>query len=652
MCGIAGFVGGKSLSDEDRRDLINRMCGAIMHRGPDDQGVRVVGDVALGMRRLSIIDVAGGHQPISNEDGSVTIVFNGEIYNYRELRKELAAKGHRFQTLSDTETVVHAYEEYGAECVNYLRGMFAFAIWDERSETLTLARDRVGKKPLHYAVVNGSLIFGSEIKSLLAHPAVKASVNFNAISSYLSFGYISGQATAFQGITKIPPGHILTFRNSQISLCQYWDFNYGGISGTVSDEKEREYIAQLRELLTESVRLRLVGEVPLGAFLSGGIDSSTVVAFMARMMDRPVKTFSIGFTEGSHDELEFARLTASRFKTQHHEFVVTPDVCQIVEEIVWHHDEPFADVSSIPTYVVSKMAREYVTIVLSGDGGDEIFGGYERYLIDQSKESSVKLPRVLRRDLFGWLGQNLPRKAYGKNYLRNLSLDSDARYIDSVCLFHDAAKRELLSPEVNRAIGEYDPIKAYRDLFARPASLERLDHLLYLDSKTYLPGDILTKVDRMSMAHSVETRCPLLDHKLIEFAQSLPACLKVKGRSGKYILKQAMAGIIPDKIIHRRKQGFAVPIRKWFRDELREMLHDILTDTTTRNRRVLNPIVVETLIQEHQSGRRDNSHQLWALLALELWFRRFIDRGPVSNNEGGGAGISSMLRKAELSEIS
>lgn len=613
-------------------ELLARMCDVIEHRGPDDAGYYFADGVAIGMRRLSIIDVAEGRQPISNEDGSVRIVFNGEIYNYRELRELLLARGHMLATRTDTETIVHLYEDEGENCVNRLRGMFAFAIWDERQRRLFIARDRVGKKPLHYTMVGDTLVFGSEIKSLLQHPGVKREVNLEAISDFLSFGYVPDPATAFRGIYKLPPGHTLTFQDGQVSTRRYWDFDYSGLeSQTLSDE--REYIEQLRELIADSVRVRLESEVPLGAFLSGGIDSSTVVAAMAREMGQPVKTFSIGFSESTFDELHYARIAARHFGADHQEFVVTPDVCQLVDEIVWHHDEPFADVSSIPTYVVAKMAREHVTVVLSGDGGDELFGGYERYAIDRQRQRYERLPRPVRRGLLR-MSQILPRGTYGKGFLRNIALEPGARYVDSVTYFNQDAQRALFTEESRRTLAGYDPAASFEQAFAAPACRDRLERLLYLDSKTYLPGDILVKVDRMSMAHSIETRAPLLDQRLIEFVQTIPAPLKLRGLEGKYILKRAVEGLVPGEILHRPKQGFDVPINRWFNRELRELLDDTLRDRRTRERGNLNHRAVLAILDEHRRGVRDHARHLWGLLTMELWQRAFIDRRPESQFSG------------------
>ncbi len=628
MCGIAGFIDNGTMDHRERVATLDRMCRAIISRGPDDQGTMLQGPAALGMRRLSIIDVAGGQQPIFNEDGRIAVVFNGEIYNYLELRQELEHRGHRFQTQSDTEVIVHGYEEYGSDCVKQLRGMFGIAIWDSRDETLLLARDRVGKKPVHYAQLNGALVFGSEIKSLLQHPLVKREVNYEALSNFLSFGYVPDPLTAFSGVSKLPPGHILTFRRNTIQIKSYWDFQSYSPHQAVPVRSEESYISDLRMQLEDAVKVRLISEVPLGAFLSGGIDSSTVVGLMTKLTGRPVKTFSIGFSEGSHDELIHARITARHFETDHHEFVITPDICGLVGEIVWHHDEPFSDASSIPTFMVSKMAREHVTVVLSGDGGDEVFGGYTRYLVDRDRAYFDKMPSAMKRALLRPLVERMPRSWYGRNFLYNMALDQTDRYLHSMSLFPADAKRGILSQHSQALLNGYSPEATFRRLFDHPDSPERLEHLLYLDSKTYLPGDILAKVDRMSMAHSIEARSPLLDHKLIEFAGTLPSSLKVHGGETKYILKRAVEGLIPEQIIHRPKHGFSVPLETWLRHELHPMLNDLLLDRTARARGFLNTEGVEEVMAEHQRGRRDHSQRLWALLSLEVWFRTFIDRAP------------------------
>lgn len=435
MCGIAGFIDYWAHKDQDsfeRGRLLKQMCDVIRHRGPDDDGFLLKQGVALGMRRLSIIDLAGGAQPISGEDGSVTIVFNGEIYNFHELREQLEAHGHSFKTNSDTEAIVHAYEEYGPACANHLRGMFAFAIWDDQTRELYIARDRVGKKPLYYTLTNGNtLVFGSELKSILEHPDVKREINLEALDAYLTLGYVPDPLSIFRNVHKLPPGHYLSFSSGRLAIKQYWDFNFE----PAESRRAEDYLEELRALLDESVRLRLISDVPLGAFLSGGIDSSTVVALMARHMNQPVKTFSIGFHEDSYNELKYARLTAKKLGTDHHEFFVTPQICDVIDELVWHFDEPFADPSAIPTFMVSKLARDHVTVALSGDGGDELFAGYTHYVVQQNRRAISALPKAVRKGIMRPLSYRLPHGTWGRNYLHNISLDPIDRYLDSLSYF-------------------------------------------------------------------------------------------------------------------------------------------------------------------------------------------------------------------------
>ncbi len=636
MCGIAGFVSvEQTTSEQESAAVIDRMCRVIAHRGPDDQGVMVEGRVALGMRRLSIIDLAGGHQPISNEDSTVSIVFNGEIYNYRDLQPALKARGHLFKTNSDTETIVHAYEEYGAECLAHLRGMFAFAIWDERRERLFIARDRAGKKPLYYTLTtSGTLIFGSELKSLREHPEFRGEINAEALDAYLSFGYIPDPLTIFEGVHKLPPGHHLTFERGRLRIEPYWDFPYMEAQ-TDASLREEDYLEELRALLDEAVRLRLVADVPLGAFLSGGVDSSVVVGLMARATNRPVKTFSIGFHEDSYNELKYARVAAEEFETEHHEFIVTPDICSIVDELVWHFDEPFADSSAIPTYMVSKLARQFVKVVLSGDGGDELFGGYTRYVVDRRRSGFARLPRVVREGLMQPLGRSLPHGAWGRNYVHNVALDPLDRYIEDISIFTRLNKPSLYTEDFRARLRAGAAAESFRAHARRSRSEDALDPLLYLDSKTYLPGDILTKVDRMSMAVSLEARVPLLDHKLIEFVCArIPASMKMKGLETKHIFKRAVRELVPAAILERPKQGFGVPIQQWINQQLRERVHGTLTEPRTEQRGYTEPRYVRLLLDEHERGRRDHSSELWALFMLELWHRTFVD-APTGASLGG-----------------
>jgi asparagine synthase (glutamine-hydrolysing) len=628
MCGIAGFAGdNEGLSREERADVLERMCRAIRHRGPDDQGTLVREGAAIGMRRLSIIDLAGGHQPMTGEDGRVALVFNGEIYNYRELKPELESRGHRFVTNSDTETIVHAYEEFGAACVERLRGMFAFAVWDSHERELFIARDRAGKKPLYYSLTaRGTLVFGSELKSLLEHPEMRREVDPESLDAYLSLGYVPDPLCILRGVRKLPPGHHLTFRDGRVNVQSYWDFEYAEAQ---ENRSEDDYLEELRALLDESVRMRLVADVPLGAFLSGGVDSSTIVGLMSRHATGPVKTFSIGFREDSYDELRYARVAAKAFETEHHELIVTPEVCQVIDELAWHLDEPFADSSAIPTYAVSKMAREHVKVALSGDGGDELFAGYTRYLTDRGRRGFARLPRAVREGVMRPFSRSLPHGAWGRNYIHNVSLDPVARYLDSVSFITGLNKLSLYTEGMRAQLGGASRAEAvFRGHASRVSSSDPLDTLLYIDSKTYLPGDILTKVDRMSMAVSLEARVPLLDHKLIEFVTRIPSSLKMKGAETKHIFKRAVRGLVPDEILDRPKQGFGLPIQRWINRELRGRIRELLFEQRSVERGYFERGYVQLLWDEHERGRRDNTGHLWTLFMLELWHRTFADAAP------------------------
>ncbi len=626
MCGIAGFISKeKNQPIAERAALLDRMCKIITHRGPDEQGTIVRDAAALGMRRLSIIDLKSGQQPIFDCSGRLAIVFNGEIYNYQALKKDLESRGHKFKTNSDTETIVHAYEEFGADCVRHLRGMFAFAIYDFEQEALFVARDRVGKKPLFYSLTDaGNFVFGSELKVLLEHKEISKEIDLSALDSYLTFGYVPEEFCIFKAVHKLAPGHFLIYKRGEITTKQYWDFEYTGVSEI---KTETEYIEVLREKIKEAVKIRLISEVPLGAFLSGGVDSSAIVGMMSQISDAPVKTFSIGFNEDTFNELKFARVAATHFGTEHHEFIVTPDLVEIVDDLVWHFDEPFADSSALPTFMVSKMAREFVTVVLSGDGGDELFAGYTRYVTDKKRGGLEKLPRVLRQNLLKPLSQMLPHGAKGKNFLYNTSLDAVDRYIDSVSHFGKLKKSELystlLKKDLNGDFGKAERI--YRRIAESIGSENPTDKLLYLDSKTYLPSDILTKVDRMTMANSLEARVPLLDHELIEFVQKIPAEFKLKRLETKYIFKKAMEGIVPHEILYRQKQGFGVPINEWINSQLKDRIHGILSEKRTLERGYFEPKYIQILLDEHSRNRRDHSHSLWILWMLELWHRQFVD---------------------------
>ena len=625
MCGIAGFISKTEGRDTERALKLDAMCRVITHRGPDEQGTAIEGRAAMGMRRLSIIDLATGQQPIFNGDRTRLIVFNGEIYNYRELKKDLEGRGHKFCTNSDTEAIIHAYDEFGEDCLRLLRGMFAFAIWDTVEQSLFIARDRVGKKPLFYTITaGGEFVFGSELKVLLEHGGVEREIDAGALDAYLTFGYVPEELCIFKGVNKLEPGHFLIYKDGQVRSEQYWDFDYAGETLTDSEE---EISGTLLDKLRDAVNVRLISEVPLGAFLSGGVDSSAVVGLMSQIMDQPVKTFTIGFNEDSYSELKYARVAARHFGTDHHEFILTPDFVNVVDDLVWHFDEPFADSSALPTYMVSKLAREHVTVVLSGDGGDELFAGYTRYVTDQNRSGLEKLPRSIRQNLIRPLSEALPHGARGKNYLFNISLDAAGRYIDSISHFNGPRKRKLYATETrNKMNGSFARgEKLYRQIAGFAATDDAVENLLYLDSKTYLPSDILTKVDRMSMASSLEARSPLLDHKLIEYVTRIPSRMKLKGSETKAIFKQAVRDIVPHEILYREKQGFGVPINEWINLQLKQRITADLSERRSLERGYFDPRYVQLLLNEHSRGRRDHSHALWTLWMLELWHRRYID---------------------------
>jgi asparagine synthase (glutamine-hydrolysing) len=623
MCGIAGIVAPPHETVE--RYEVAEMCSTLIHRGPDDEGIYIKGPVGLGMRRLSIIDLVDGHQPIHNETEDVWIVFNGEIYNYPQLRKDLEGRGHCFYTHSDTEVIVHLYEEMGADCLAKLRGMFAIALYDYRRNSLLLARDRLGKKPLHYAFSNGRLLFGSEIKALLSAEPELASVNPQALLQYFQFGYIPDPATAFARINKLLPGHALESVNGAVRSWQYWDVPAYGVNSPSSEE---DCLSELEQRLAEAVRVRLISDVPLGALLSGGLDSSLVVALMARAASGPVKTFSIGFNNPEFDELSHARAVAERFSTDHHELVVEPDVEKTVAFLTSRLEEPFGDSSMVPTYQLCQMARRFVTVALSGDGGDELFAGYDRYRIHLKRKKYDLLPPWMggyfRRHIF----HKLPAGFRGRMLAYNASLPSRERYLDSIA-FLPAFDRErsLFTREFLAWTGEHqDPAAGHKDYYDAAPALDTLGRLLYLDTKTYLAGDILTKVDRMSMLNSLEVRGPFLDHILFEWVAQLPSHLKLRMGNQKYILKKLAERVgIPAKVLNRPKQGFAMPLVHWWRKELSDGMLGILTEPRTLQRGYFNGPAVRNLISEHTTGRRDRSAALWLLLIFELWHRNFME---------------------------
>jgi asparagine synthase (glutamine-hydrolysing) len=616
MCGIAGFYlreGKASLS------AVRAMCDQIRHRGPDDDGYHADRGCAIGMRRLSIIDLNTGHQPMSNEDDSVWVVFNGEIYNYCELRTDLLARGHRFSTHSDTDTLVHLYEEQGAEGLRRLRGMFAYAIWDARRRRLFLARDRFGKKPLYYAVLPEGIYFGSELKCLQT-AGVPQEIDTEALRLFFQFTYIPEPLTCFRWVRKLPAGSWLTYdADGSVRQGRYWQFPTPAAAAAMN-LSEAGLCAQLREKFDESVRIRMIADVPLGAFLSGGIDSSSVVASMALASPEPVRTFSIGFEENGFNELEYAAMVAEQYGTDHHEIVVRPDAVDLVSRLVRHFDEPFGDSSAIPTFIVSEFAARHVKVALSGDGGDELFAGYDRFRALDKLWKLDRVPQVLRR-FVSWAADHLPYSAYGKNYLHMLSRSTGLeRYFESNFAPWYLRQQLLAEDWMLPADGAY----LMRSLagFLLPGNADLLAQALFFETTQNLTGDLLTKVDRMSMANSLEVRCPLLDHELAELAATIPHCWKIKDGQGKYILLQAMRDRLPPALMKRSKMGFGVPLAAWFRGVLRTFLRDHLSSASFSGRGIVSPAFVRQMLDEHDAGRRDNSHWLWSLLMLELWFRQ------------------------------
>jgi asparagine synthase (glutamine-hydrolysing) len=617
VCGIAGIV--RWDGQPVREDEIRAMCGVMAHRGPDDEGVYIGDGIAIGMRRLSIIDLSNGFQPISNEDGTVWIVFNGEIYNYQELRRDLQRRGHTFRTASDTETIVHLYEDLGPRCVDRLRGMFAFAIWDTRRRQILLARDRLGIKPLYYYERNGELLFASELKPILQLAEVDRSLDWESVGHLFATLATPATRSIVKGISKLEPARIGIANNGRsLRIERYWDLDFAP-NETASED---ELVEQLRERLAETVTLHQVSDVPVGAFLSGGLDSSAVVAMMSRPRDVELKTFSIGFAEAAHDELPHARQVAAKFGTDHYDLVLRPNVVQIVEDLTWYLDEPFGDTSAIPTYMVSKLAAEHVKVVLSGDGGDELFAGYDKYVVEGRERVREQIPRAIRK-MAGAVGALMPYGMTGRRFLRHLALEGSDRYFDALAMFHADDTRRLFRPEALTEIASHDPWSTSRTEWREPAG-DWLAALQYDDINRYLPLDILTKVDRMSMAHSIEARPPLLDHKFVEFAATIPARFRLRGDDTKYIFKKAMRGILPDAIIDRRKHGFAVPLAHWFRGELAGFARDVLLSDTCRHRGIFDIRTVERLFELHMRGR-DLDLQLWTMLSFELWCRRFLD---------------------------
>jgi asparagine synthase (glutamine-hydrolysing) len=643
VCGICGILY-RDPSRSVSRQLLERMNAVQDHRGPDDSGVWFEGNVGFGHVRLSIIDLSPlGHQPMSNEDGTVWITFNGEIYNFPEIREYLVKRGHVFRSKTDTEVIVHLWEEEGERCVERLAGMFAFALWDSRRNALFLARDRMGKKPLFYASLPGRFLFGSEIKTILQDPEFKREPDVEAIHHYLAYQSVPSPYCAFKGVRKLPPAHSLLVENGRETLRQYWKLSYRDklrCDGNGSMEAlQKDIIDQLRE----ATRVRLMSDVPLGAFLSGGIDSSIIVALMAGLMDRPVKTFSIGFNEEEYNELPYARMVAERYGTEHHEFLVTPDATAIFPELVWHYNEPFADSSAIPTYYVSKLARQYVTVVLTGDGGDENFAGYPRYSNQGEHALKPNFPSALTRWLRRageWRSFTDPKSGWFGNLRRLKDLDQQKLlYYYRIAHFHEGYQTKLYTPEFRNRLGGIMSVDLMLEKYRRSDGPDFLDATLDLDLGLYLPDTLMTKTDVASMAHSLEVRAPLLDHRFLEFAATIPSDLKLKdGAIGKYVFKKAVEPYLPSEVIYRKKMGFGVPIDHWFRHELRDLARDTLLSDRAVGRGYFRREFIEDMLDRHQHAGESWQYLIWNLLMLEFWHLMFIDESlPLPHAEPRGS---------------
>ena len=627
MCGIVGFV--NSNSRPANRELLERMNACIVHRGPDEDGFFTGGNVALAMRRLAIIDLAGGQQPIFNQDKSSVIVFNGEIYNFQTLRADLIEQGDKFSTNCDTEVILHLYDRYGADCVRYLRGMFAFAIWDFRDRSLFIARDRLGKKPLLYShQANGDFVFGSEFTALLAHPAIGREVDYEAIDSYLSSLCVPAPLTAFKQIRKLEPAHWLRWKDGRIETRRYWSPDF---SKKIKITEE-EAIEETTRILREATKLRLISEVPLGAFLSGGVDSSVVVALMAEASSNPVKTFSIGFEEQDFSELKYAKKVAEYLGAEYNEFIVRPNALEVLPILVEHYGEPYADSSAIPTYYVARETRKYVTVALNGDGGDESFVGYERHVAMKFAETYHKLPKAMRKYLIEPSITAIPSPTNFRNrfvrfqrFLRAASMPKDERYFLWLSTFDTDAKNELYSPDLKARTANSEPLEYFSKYIAHSNGKGIIDTVLLTDLMNYLPNDLLVKVDIATMANSLEARSPFLDHKVIEFAASLPENIKQQGRDTKSLLKKVAARLVPKEVIYRPKMGFGVPLKYWLGNELQSFTREVLLSENAKKRGLFDAKTVERLIDEQKRDAKDNSYKIWTLLMLELWFQRFID---------------------------
>lgn len=628
MCGIAGFIGSFEPS------LLDEMAGRIIHRGPDDEGFYLEEGVGLASRRLAIIDLQGGHQPMTNEicpqgKKGLWLVFNGEIYNYRELRALLLKRGHRFKTQSDTEVILHLYEDEGEACLHRLRGMFAFALWDRKHKKLLLARDRIGIKPLYYLIHKGQLLFASELKALLAWEGWDRTIDDEALLAYLTFLYIPTPSTIFQAVRKLPAGHTLVFQEGKETVEPYWDLRFPD----QKVRKEREWVEECRMILQETVRCHLESDVPVGLFLSGGMDSSTLLALMAQVTGEPIRTFTLGFEEASFTEFAYARLMAERFKTLHHEFVVKPDVMAILPKLIWHLDEPFADSSLVLTYLVSKAASGEVKVALSGIGGDEAFGGYPRYLGAKLLPLYERLPLPLRAGLTRLIEQwpesmaspNIPGRI--KRFLRSGLLPPDRRYLSWISFFSRDLLEQVLSQERGALLPSWDPGSLHLAYLHKDHTLDPLDAIFYLDIKTYLTDDLLMMADKMSMASSLELRVPFCDHRLLEFLAAIPADARIRGFRLKALLKKVMAPFLPREVLDRPKRGFTLPLASWLRGALKGLALELLSEERIRKRGYFRPEAIRWLLEQHVSGKRNLFDHLFALLVLEVWHHVFLDGG-------------------------
>lgn len=644
MCGISGIL----YHDPQRhveKELIQQMIKVLDHRGPDDQGAWVNKNVGFGHNRLSIVDLSHlGHQPMTNEDGTVWITLNGEIYNYIELREYLIRKGHKFRSNTDTEVVVHLWEEEGVQCVEKLRGMFAFAIWDENNKYLFLARDREGQKPLFYAQLPDRFLFGSEIKAILQDPEFNNKPDYTAIHHYLAYQSVPAPMCAFEGISKLPPAHYLLIKDGQGKPQRYWKLSYKEKSHLPGYESLNQLQEEIIEHLREAIQIRLMSDVPLGAFLSGGIDSSIIVALMAEMMDQPVKTFSIGFAEDEYNELPYARMVAERYNTDHHEFIVTPDAKSIFPELIWHYNEPFADSSAIPTYYVSKLARQFVTVILTGDGGDENFAGYPRYQNQGDFAPQSNYPSTISRLIHMVRGSTRLKdfvtwgNGWKSNFRRIQELTQNRLlYYYRITHFHEHYQTKLYTSRFRERIDGMLTIDWMLDKYQQSDAQSFLDATMDVDFGFYLPDTLMTKTDIASMAHSLETRAPMLDHPFLEYVARIPPELKLKnGEISKHILKKAVEPYLPKEVIYRKKMGFGVPIDHWFRNELKEMVYDVLLSQRAKERGYFRHDYIETMLNNHQKGKGSWHYLIWNLLMLELWHQMFIDRTlapPLSNRD-------------------